>query len=386
MKYRKAIILLLLVAFFACQQKSNKINPIEAQLASILDSIYTKHPKGVGFILHVEAPDHQISWSGAAGYSNRETKELLEKDQPGQIASITKTFVSATILRLIELGKLDLYQKISSALPKRSLDLLENRGYAIDSLTVAHLLSHRSGIPHNGTPNWYAKEKNHPKYRWSRDELISDAITTLEKGKVGSFNYSDVNFYLLTEIIEEIEETSFYLAMRELLKFEEIGLDHLWFYTLEPNPRTAKERFHQYRESRDWISTFDESPNWGLWGGSGIVATAEDLAKFCQALASNQIFDKPGTLKLMLTQIGEGKPVQNIGLEANDEQYSSQYRMGITQIDGPGFKAIGHDGYWGSLMYHLPDQNASFALFALNSDERLDFDKFFLEIVKTLDK
>ncbi len=386
MKFRQYIIFLILLALLSCQNKSDKIYRIESHLESMLDSIYAKHPNGVGFILHVEAPNNHISWSGAVGYSNRETKELLEKDQPGQIASITKTFVSSTIFRIIEQNKLQLYQPINSVLPERSQNLLDKNGYPTDSITIAHLLSHRSGIPHNGTKNWHDKEVKNPKYRWSRDELISDAIATLERGKLGTFNYSDVNYYLLTEIIEEIEETSFYLALRKLLKFNQIGINQTWFYTLEPYPGNIKERFHQYRESRNWVSTYDESPTWGLWGGSGIVATASDLAKFCQALASNKIFDNPETLNLMFTQLGNEKPAENIGLLANDEQYASQYRMGITQINGPGYTAFGHDGYWGILMYHLPEHNISFALFGLNSDELFDFDKLFTDIIAIVDK
>lgn len=385
MGYKKHIILLFVViGYFSCHTESEKLNPIESNLASLLDSIYLKHPNGVGFILHVEAPDKNISWSGAVGYSDRETNEPLDKDQPGQIASITKTFVSIAIFRLIEQNKLRLYQPINSVLPERSLKLLDKYGYPTDSITIGHLLSHRSGIPHNGTKNWYDKEENYPKYRWSRDELISDPISTLEKGKLGSFKYSDVNYYLLTEIIEELEETSFYLAIRELLKFKELGLQHTWFYTLEPYPQNTKKRFHQYRQSRNWISTFDESPNWGMWGGSGIVATAGDLAKFCQALATDKVFENPETLDMMFTQIGQEKPALNIGFEANDEQFAGQYRMGIMLIDGPGYKVFGHDGYWGSLMYHFPEQNMSIAFYGLNSDELLDFDKLFLDILNSV--
>ena len=386
MNSRAYILFPALAMIFACQgtQKNERVSTIESRLEKMLDSLYQAHPNGVGFILHVEAPDQDISWGGAVGYANRDTRDPLQKDQPGQIASITKTFVSAAIFRLIEQNKLGLDQPVQPVLPERSAKLLEQHGYPIDSITIGHLLSHRSGIPHNGTKNWKDKEENNPEYRWSRDELISDAITGLDRGKLGAFNYSDVNFYLLTEIMEEIEKTSFYLAMRDLLKYEKNGLKHLWFYTLEPSPEDAKPRFYQYRESRDWMSTYDESPTWGLWGGSGIVATAEDLARFCQALASNKVYDKPETLSLMFTQLGREEPAEGIGLIANEEQYASQYRMGITQLDGPGFRAFGHDGYWGSLMYHFPEQNISFAFFGLNSDELFDFDKFFLEIQKIL--
>ena len=379
----KKLIVVLVVLMASCD-KDESAAVIESNFDQMLDSLYQKHPKAIGFVLHIEAPDQNISWGGAVGYSNRDKKEPLKKEQPGQIGSITKTFVSASIFRLIEQEKLGLYQPIKSLLPERSVNLLESHSYPLDSITIGHLLSHRSSIPHSGTKKWLDKEVNDLKYRWSRDELISDAVTALERGKLGTFNYSDINYYLLTEIIEEVEETAFYLAIRELLKFEEIGLQHLWFYTLEPEPKGTLERFYQYRPSRDWASTYDESPNWGLWGGSGIVATAEDLAKFCQALASNKVFDKPETFNMMLTPMVDVEPAEGAGLLASPEQYASQYRMGITEIDGPGYKVYGHDGYWGSLMYHFPEQNVSFAFFGVNSEEYFDFDKFYRDILRNL--
>lgn len=354
---------------------------IELKLQNLLDSIYNKHPNGIGYILHVKAPDQNFSWGGAAGYSDRMKQKPLKKDQPGQIGSITKTYVSATIFRLIEQGKLALFQPIINLIPTRTSNVLTKHGYNLHEITIAHLLSHRSGLPTNGTKTYIEREEKNPKYRWSRDELISNAVSNLEKGELGNFNYSDVNYLILTEIIEEVEETAFYLAMRRLLKFKEIGLNETWFYSLEPDPEKVKKRFPQYKETRNWISTYDESTNWGVFGNAGIYTTAEELAEFCHALSTNNIFEDSETLNLMFKQIGNEPDARNVGLIVDEEQYASQYRMGITCIDGPGFKAFGHDGYWGSLMYHFPEQNISFAFFGLNADEILDFDKLFLEIL-----
>lgn len=385
MIYRVFVAVFLMTAVLSCQQKSESTIAIESNLDQLLDSIYENHPNGVGFILHVEAPDKNVSWTGAVGYSNRETREMLQPDQPGNIGSISKTFISAAIFRLIEMDSLRLDQPIDTWIPERTSKLLIEYEHPINEITLAHLLSHRSGIPHNGTETWFEREENNPKYRWSRDELIRDAISNLDRGEVGEFNYSDVNYYLLTEIIEEVTETSFYLAIRELLKFEELGLNQIWFYTLEPYPDGVKPLFYQYKESRNWISTFDESPTWGMWAGA-ITSTAADLAKFCHALANGNVFDKPETLELMFSSLGQVNSADGVGFSSTEKQYASQYRMGITYIDGPGFTAFGHDGYWGSLLYHFPKKNISFAFFGLNSDELLDFDKLFLDIIESVNR
>jgi len=73
-----------------------------------LDSIYKAHPKSVGLMVHIEAPDQNISWSGAVGLSDKKNKTTLQPDQPVLIASNTKTYTAAAILKLIEKGNLSL--------------------------------------------------------------------------------------------------------------------------------------------------------------------------------------------------------------------------------------------------------------------------------------
>ncbi len=81
MKLIKSILVLIIfTGIFSCQNKSGTK---EVKLQALLDSIYKKHPNGIGFILHVEAPNQNISWGSAVGYSNRITKEPLRRDQPG---------------------------------------------------------------------------------------------------------------------------------------------------------------------------------------------------------------------------------------------------------------------------------------------------------------
>jgi len=226
------------------------------------------------------------------------------------------------------------------------------------------------------TKKWREILKQNLQYTWTRDEQIKDALSMNERLKIGDFEYSDLNYSLLSEIIEEKTETSFFLAMRNLLKFDEIGLNNTWFYSLEPDPKGIEERFHQYKESRNWVSTFDESPTWGLFGAAGLVSTTEDLAIFSQALTTGNIFNNPETLSLMLSDLkGLDNTFEDIGY---DMEFSM--RMGIDLIKGQDFEIYGFNGYWGGYMYHFPELNASFGLYQLNADEEIDIVKLFLDI------
>jgi len=362
---KKPLILffLLSIFFYSCERK----NSVKNELQTLLDSTLELYPKAVGIILSIEAPDKGISWSGATGYSDRETKTLIQVDQPGNIASITKLFLSVTIFRLIEEGKLRLDQPIAEVIPERTKLLLVNNGYQPDSIQIGHLLSHKGGLPGIETPKWKEKESTDQGYRWTRDEQLRDAITINKRGEIASeWYYSDVNYLILSEIIEEVSGTSFYLAVRDLLKLDDLGLKQTWFYTLEKNPEKVKNQIHQYKESRNWASSYDDSPTWGLYGPSGIVSTTKDLAYFSKALFGNEIYRNKNTLELMFKDIptSDGKEIEYI----HQDTIQMNYYMGLEEISTSGIHAIGHHGYWGSWMAYFPDDNVHIGLFVLNAD------------------
>jgi D-alanyl-D-alanine carboxypeptidase len=94
---RSALFLLIGLATSASAQT------FQQRAQAVLDSVYRTDTTMVGLMLHVEAPDRSISWSGASGRSAK-GGEALHPEAPFLIASNIKTYVSATILRLVEEG------------------------------------------------------------------------------------------------------------------------------------------------------------------------------------------------------------------------------------------------------------------------------------------
>lgn len=92
-------------------------------------------------VLCVENSDRSFSWTGAAGE--------MEENNRYFIASVTKLYVTAVVLQLVEEGRLVLNDKISKHLSEdfcKSLHVLKGRDYS-DELTITHLISNTSGIP-----------------------------------------------------------------------------------------------------------------------------------------------------------------------------------------------------------------------------------------------
>src|SRR5436309_8161377 len=72
--------------------------PLPAQLDQLIHAFVGAHPSFPGVTLSVTTPT--LTWSGAAGFADRATRKPLTASAGFRIASVTKTFTAAAILRL----------------------------------------------------------------------------------------------------------------------------------------------------------------------------------------------------------------------------------------------------------------------------------------------
>lgn len=332
---------------------------VETRLQVVIDSIYAANPTSVGLIVHVESSERGISWSGASGYPYKNATTKLDPDQPALIASNIKTYVSATVLRLVEKGQLSIDEPISKLLSNKTRNLFEQRGYHLDSIAIKHLLSHTSGIQNYANQKYIDFIDNNKNYRWTRDEQLELTIETGPPlGKPGTtFNYADANYLLLTEIIEQITKKPFYNAMRELLRYESLGLNHTWMPTLEEKPIQTKILAHQYWGAKGWDS-YDIDISVDLYGGGGIACSTSDLANFIFKLFNDEIIKDTTVFNLIYTETPtkDAKP--------------SNYYLGLSSSEYQGIKAYGHSGFWGTEVLYFPELKTSIAVFVLERDKR----------------
>jgi len=361
---KKSIFLFLSVfVCIGCATKKTTHKTTSNSFQNVLDSIYKANPDAKGMLVHIEAPDKNISWSGAVGYSDYKAKTPLHKEQPGLIASSIKTYVTATILRLVEEGSVSIDDSIEGLISNKSKELLLTDGYDLKNIKIKHILSHTSGIEDyvskNNVDQYFDFITANKKYRWTRDEQIK---ITVERGnplgKAGEvFNYADANFLLATEIIESITKKSFYTAMRELLKYDELGLKNTWQYTLEDIPVNTKALTHQYYGKYQWDS-YDIDPSFDLYGGGGIACTSKDLALFSYHFFNNHIVKNETVKNLIFTEI------------TTKNGNTNNYYLGLSKTTINGLNAYGHGGFWATTVQYIPELNVSIAVFVLEKDHK----------------
>ena len=319
---------------------------LEAAIASSLDA----RPGLVGIAISV-IDDDEVT--GAVGGPADPEGRDLTTDTPFRIASVTKTFVAATVLRLMEQGEVELDTPIRDLIDDTYNEMLEGDGYDTGAITLGHLLMHTSGIDEHVGDEYFAEIMADPSRQWTREEQVALAMSSTEPlGAPGEqFSYSDTGYILVGHIIEQLTGEPLAAVVRRELKFDEIGLDHTWWEQAEEPPAGTLPRAHQYLSGEDvtgWNASMD------LYGGGGVVSTTEDLATFMAALFRGGIFEDSGTLEIMT-----GAPGQT---------FPERYRIGLFPVTMGGVEVYEHGGFWGVMHLYAPDLDVAMAGVSLDQD------------------
>ncbi|GAB3217592.1 beta-lactamase family protein [Algoriphagus aestuariicola] len=304
----------------------------------ILDSEISESMPGILFT--IESGDEDFSCSGAAGINDLSKGDSLKTDQTFRIASVTKTYVAASILRLMEKGVLKLDDPISKHLSAEHAQIL-SQDYDLDEITIQQTLRHSAGFfDHTHAPEFFELVLQTPPHEWTRTEQFRMCV---EKGEpIGppgqQFSYSDTGYVILGELIETYTGKNLDGGIKELLGLESLGLARTDFERIDP--ATDQLRIHQYFQGQD---TYGFSPTMDYYGGGGILSSTQELVDFFQALFQGKIFENPETLELML------EPVTYA------EKARMDYQMGMYKVQVNGLDAYCHSGFWGTQVIYIPE-------------------------------
>jgi len=130
-----------------------------------------------------------------------------------QIGSITKTFVGTAVMRLVEMGKLELDATVRTYLPEFKVA----NETASSQATIRHLLTHTCGWVGDFFHSTGVGDDALARY-------VADMATLEQLAPVGAvYSYNNAAFCVLGRIIEKIAEKTFEVALQELV-LEPLGL------------------------------------------------------------------------------------------------------------------------------------------------------------------
>ncbi|MBK7188967.1 MAG: beta-lactamase family protein [bacterium] len=159
-----------------------------------------------------------------------------------RIASNTKTYVAATVLRLAEEGRLSLEAPLADLLPPDLATVLAADGYALEAMTVRQVLSHTAGLAdHSGDDRYGEAIIADPAHAWTREEQVQRCAAMFDPlgPAPAPYRYSDTGYVLLGGIVERVTGKPLAAAVREQLGFARLGLGATWWEDAEPEPAGA---------------------------------------------------------------------------------------------------------------------------------------------------
>ena len=228
----------------------------------------------------------------SAGYSDVDTRAGFAPQTHVRAASITKTFVAATILQLVAEGKLDLDTSIETYLPGR----IRGEGIDAKAITVRQLLRHQSGLP-----EYFDADTKPPVEPVSGDQLLDAALTRRAQFAPGSaIKYTNTNYVIAGLLLEKLTG---HPAVDEITRriIVPLGLSDTYFPA--PGDTGLRAPFaHGYEVvdgNRKDATVFNASAA-GMAGS--LVTTNEDTSAFITALLDGRVVP-PAQLREMMNTV-----------------------------------------------------------------------------------
>lgn len=236
------------------------------------------------------------------GFSNPKLRDTLESNERFQLASVTKQFTAASILRLQEQGKLSIEDPVVKYLPD----------FKFDNIQIKHLLNHSSGLP----DYLYLMEA-----LWKEDDLPeNDDVLALINQRVrvlgfvpGSQHlYSNTGYVILALLAEKVSSIPYSAFLRNEF-FIPLKMDNTFIYRGSEVQNTYPEHLVGFDRIDNKWELIAESVTNGSVGDKGVYTTAKDLHKWFRALKSGKVL-KEESMKSMFYYQGYEKDSKGFGM------------------------------------------------------------------------
>lgn len=285
--------LIAILIFSTCTGQS--ITQISKPDLKKIDNLFKDYDKkdSPGYAIGISKGTETL-YSKGYGLANLDYSIPITTNSSFDIASVSKQFTAACIALLIMDGKLTLETPVEEYVP-------ELAKYT-DTIRIKHLVYNTSGIidyprlPRPDGRSWitfnYFDINDCIEVSLSRDTLAFNPGV--------KWDYCNVNFMLLTKVVEKVSGQSFSDFARKRL-FEPLGMNNTLINDditeviknrVTPYNKRTQEYVQAYRSmginvkgEGHWIQHLRTSPH---YGGSGVVTTINDLLKWSHNFATKK--------------------------------------------------------------------------------------------------
>ena len=304
-------------------------------------------PGGVLWLEHQGAVYHKA-------YGNRALvpkPEPMTEDTIFDLASLTKVMAcTPAIMLLVERGQVHLEDAVHAYIPEFS-------GGDKDAVTVKHLMLHISGLPGDieTQSDWHGQPV----------AIAKACSETLRSTPGTAFRYSDINFFLLGEIVQRVSHQPLEEFVAQEI-FTPLGMSDTGYLPPQSKiDRIAPTEVVVGKPYRGIVHDPTARHMGGVAGHAGLFSTASDMARYARMLLNGGELDgvrifKPETVQLMTTVQSPPELPARRGLGWDIDTGYSGPRGGIFPIG-----SYGHTGWTGTSIWIDPFSK-TFVIFLSN--------------------
>lgn len=277
-----SLLVLIFITLAGCTSLSEDLEestmiPSEKSIKTLIDTIQKemKAKKITGISIAVSNSEGLV-WADGFGMANKKSKTGFTEETISNVGSVSKLVTSAAIMRLVEMGMVDLDEPVSTYIPEFKPIGSEKFSTPI---TVRMLLDHESGLESDAFQDFflgYDRPEDFPvSYRRAIDAVNVSGIV---RDPYEIFSYCNLGYSLLGIIIERAIGSNFQQSVKELI-FDPLGMDDSSFNIDDiPEERMAMGYLQGKPEELPYIRDMP---------AGSLNSSAVDMGKFLQSMLAS---------------------------------------------------------------------------------------------------
>ncbi|MEL7425955.1 MAG: serine hydrolase, partial [Bacteroidota bacterium] len=316
----------------------------------------------------------------AYGHHTYRKRQRVREDDIYDLASITKIAATTTALMdLVQKGQLDLDKTLGDYLP-------ELRNTNKDQLSIREILAHRAAlkpwIPFYANTMDERGRRSSDLYRSSAGgdfqvqvasnifmhEAYVDSIWyNIDQSELRSNNnyrYSDLGFYYLAKLVEDISGQPLDVYMQNefyrSLGIYDIGFNPRERFVLDRIPPTELDNYWRKQTVHGYVHDMGAAMLGGVSGHAGLFGSAQNLAVIGQMLLQNGVYGNKVYLRTDViqefTSRFTGASRRGLGFDMKQLNPSRSLNM----ANSASSKAYGHLGFTGTCIWVDPEEELIF--------------------------
>lgn len=238
--------------------------------------------------------------------------------------SVSKTLVAAMVMQLVDEQLVELDEPLATYLPDSPVG---------GEVTVEQLLSHQSGIPnYTDRPIFFTEVLASPDRTFLPSEVL-DMVIGMPSGETGSYAYSNTNYILLGQLIEEMDQTDLNTSLAARITTPTRMMSTSFSDTGQASQPHLAGGWSPGLFDGNAESEY-RSLGSSAWAAGALLSTANDLALFLDALLiGDLVSDESRALMTKRTASGYGLGLAAFPLGINQTGFGHGGRI-------PGFTSM----------------------------------------------